>query len=261
MTDNYNPYQAPESSLEAYQEPEELILLEIPNALAFSDGVSWISEAWQIFMERPALWLVVGLIHLIIMTILAFIPFLGGLIMGIIAPIFLAGMAYISYGIENQEEVGVGDLFIGFKTNFLDFLLMWIWQILLAILIIVPMAVVLIIAVGGVGVLAGGDVSGLSGLMIALIVLIALLFVVPILLMIVFSPILIVFHELSAWSAMKLSLKACLKNMMPFLLYGFITLIMLVVSMLTFGLGAIVLTPLISISTYVAYKQILTNQY
>lgn len=264
MTDfnNYNPYQTPQSEMNTPEQYSgELVLLESPNSLSFGDGFSWLGGAWQIFMERPLLWLGAGLIHLIVMTLLALIPFVGGIIMGLIAPTFLAGMAYMAYGIESQEEIEIGDLFVGFKNNFLDFILLFIWQFLLALALVIPVGIVAVMAIGGLAVVMGGNFEDTSLLGILMIALVVLLCVMPLILTMVFSPILIVFHQQSAWTAMKLSLKACLANLMPFLSFGIVALILIIISAVTFGLAGLVITPLISISTYIAYRQILTAYY
>jgi uncharacterized membrane protein len=68
-----------------------------------------------------------------------------------------------------------------------------------------------------------------------------------------YAPVLIGLHNLKAVEAMKLSFVACLKNMLPFLLYGLIFTVILVVAIIPFGLGLIVAIPLMMTSLYTSY--------
>jgi len=60
----------------------------------------------------------------------------------------------------------------------------------------------------------------------------------------------------SPFYAMKLSFSACLKNMLPFLLYGFILLLLMFLAMLPFGLGLIILVPVMVAAMYTSYRDI-----
>jgi uncharacterized membrane protein len=55
---------------------------------------------------------------------------------------------------------------------------------------------------------------------------------------------------------MKLSFVACLKNMLPFLLYGLIFTVILVVAIIPFGLGLIVAIPVMMTSLYTSYVDV-----
>jgi len=71
-----------------------------------------------------------------------------------------------------------------------------------------------------------------------------------------FAPALVVFDNMQAWDAMKTSFSACLSNMLPFLLYGIIALMLTVLAMIPFGLGLLVLGPVLIASVYTGYRDI-----
>jgi uncharacterized membrane protein len=71
-----------------------------------------------------------------------------------------------------------------------------------------------------------------------------------------FAPPLIVFHEMKPWEAFKRSFNGCMKNIVPFLLYGVILLGLSLVAMIPLGLGMLILGPTVIASIYVSYKQI-----
>lgn len=62
-----------------------------------------------------------------------------------------------------------------------------------------------------------------------------------------------------AWAAMKLSLKACIKNILPFIVLGLLLLVASIVAIIPFGLGMLVFVPVAMITSYSAYKQMLTS--
>lgn len=255
MTETYNPYQAPQSDLNDEQDGG-FELLDEPNSLSAGSGVSWVGEAWQIFKARPLLW--IGLLFAYIgfafvMGVLSAIPILGffaNVAMGIIIPMLMAGVYYIAYGIENGEEVGFGDVTIAFSQGkFRDFFFLWLWQFLImlgAIAIIIGMTFAL-------GISLETKASSLTTILFYLLIL---AFIIPIVMMSIFSPIFVLFHDLEAWDAMKLSLKGCFKNMLPFLLNGIMFGLLSIVGIITLGLGFFVIAPMMMITIYVAYRQI-----
>jgi len=87
-------------------------------------------------------------------------------------------------------------------------------------------------------------------------ILIAMLFIVPILMAYWYAPILVGLNNLTATEAMKLSFLACLKNMLPFLLYGLIFMLLLVAAIIPFGLGLLIAVPVMMTSLYASYVDV-----
>jgi uncharacterized membrane protein len=71
-----------------------------------------------------------------------------------------------------------------------------------------------------------------------------------------FAPALVMLQDQSAPRAIGQSFKGCLKNMVPFLVYGIIVFFLGILTALTLGLGALVLGPVLLCSVYVAYRDI-----
>jgi hypothetical protein len=92
------------------------------------------------------------------------------------------------------------------------------------------------------------------GFWIALLVGLGLL--VPLMMAYWFAPPLVALSGLSAIAAMKLSFIACLRNMLPFLLYGLLVFLLALLAIVPFGLGLLVLGPTLMASMYVAYRDI-----
>jgi uncharacterized membrane protein len=91
---------------------------------------------------------------------------------------------------------------------------------------------------------------------VALAGLIMLALMLPLVMATWFAPALIVFNELGAWSAMKASFVGCLKNVLPFLLYGVIGLVAGAIASVPLLLGWLVLAPVLAASVYTSYRDI-----
>lgn len=98
-------------------------------------------------------------------------------------------------------------------------------------------------------------------LMLALVALISMALVIPALMAIWFAPALIVIHDVDPAAAIKMSFKGCLRNMIPFLVYGLVVpIISLLFIVLTLGLGLFVLLPMFYITYYTSYRAVWTNE-
>ena len=68
--------------------------------------------------------------------------------------------------------------------------------------------------------------------------------------------ILIVLHEMPPVAALKASFYGCLRNWLPFLVYGVVLFVFCLVAAIPAGLGFLVLVPVIAASVYTAYRDI-----
>jgi uncharacterized membrane protein len=91
-------------------------------------------------------------------------------------------------------------------------------------------------------------------------VLVAMALLVPVLMMIWFAPALIVLHDVAPVEALKMSFFGCLRNIMPFLIYGLVGLLMLVVGAIPLFLGWLVVYPVLMIAIYTAYRDIFLEE-
>ena len=73
--------------------------------------------------------------------------------------------------------------------------------------------------------------------------LVAVLLSIPLVMAYWFAPTLVAVNGMRAWPAMKLSFRACLWNILPFLVYGIIAILLDVSTILTLGLALFVLLP------------------
>ncbi len=248
-----NPYQAPTSAMQmAVSYDNELI---DPQRLSIGAGWSWISDAWQIFKAAIGTWLLSVLIMLVVGIIVAIIPVLQ-LLSGALNVFFMAGVAYMAHKIVNDEPISVGDLLIGLQKNTLQLFLVFVFGAV-AMIVIIGLLIILGL-VFGLG--FSSFLSQNTSLMIMLLmVLIALALLIPVYMAMWFAPVLVILHDRPATEAMKLSFFACLRNLLPFLWYGIVLGLFMLLALLPLGLGVFITLPLMMISCYTAYRQIMTR--
>ena len=108
------------------------------------------------------------------------------------------------------------------------------------------------------GVVADGPAAcGAAAQPVALLVGAALL--APLMAALWFAPALVYFHNEPPLTALKVSFFACLKNWLPFLVYGVLLLILLLIAAIPLGLGLLVAGPMTLISGYTSYRDLFTD--
>jgi uncharacterized membrane protein len=173
----------------------------------------------------------------------------------LLAPVFAAGMMWGCQALTRNQDLEINHLFEGFKKNTAQ--LITVGGLYMGGLLVVAVFVVLALDKQTIELLVQGkDLSPEQASAMMLPILIAMLFIMPILMAYWFAPILAGLHNLSAVDAMKLSFVACLTNMLPFLLYGFIFMALLIIAIIPFGLGLVLVVPLMMTSLYTSYVDI-----
>lgn len=257
---DYNPYQAPETIV--YESNDEIgELLDTPVSLPAGSGLDWLKHAWSIFMARPLLWIGFTICYVVILSVLSLIPIVN-FFAGFIGILVMAGVTYVAYQIDMDEPTGFGDFFMGFRHNVGQQLLLAVLYLIGVFITMMPMGLVMLFGLTS-GMVDGSNPDVFSqtmGLNFALLLLVMMLLIVPLIMCIWLAPILILFHDVSAFTAMKLSFKACLKNILPFLVLGVLLIFAIIIAIIPLGLGLFALIPVMMITNYTAYKDILTAQ-
>jgi uncharacterized membrane protein len=94
------------------------------------------------------------------------------------------------------------------------------------------------------------------GPMVLLALLFVLLLLVPLMMAYWFAPALVVLEDRLPLEAMKLSFSACWMNVLPFLVFGLAAFALLVVGMIPFGLGLLIVSPVLLASIYAGYRDV-----
>lgn len=244
-------------------EIKPLEIRQVPAANAWA----WIVSGFALFKANPAMWIIILLIYLAIIIPISLIPVIGSVVSTLLAPVFAAGMMWGCKALTHQQDLEINHLFEGFKKNTAQ--LIAIGGIYMMSLLVIAVLVVLALDKETIALLMKGqELSPEQASVMMLPILIAMLFIMPILMAYWYAPLLTGLHNLSAIDAMKLSFVACLKNMLPFLLYGFIAVLMLIplltiisltpASLHLFLIGAVtlVLAPIMITSLYTSYVDV-----
>lgn len=228
-------------------------------ALAPGRGWEWIAQAWGLFKKQPGVWIGLVVILVILFIVMALIPIVGSLATIVLGPVFMGGIALGTRAQDTGGELAIGHLFAGFQERFGPL-------VLVGVLYLVASVVIALV----VGLLTGASLFSMMGgsapesmppgailtLLLAFLIMLALM--VPVFMAIWFAPALVVFNGKDAVEAMKQSFAGCLKNIVPFLIYGLVLFVFSILASIPFGLGWLVLGPVLAASVYTGYKDIFT---
>jgi uncharacterized membrane protein len=240
------------------------VLLDAPRHMEAGAGARWLAQAWTLFKAQPGLWLGMSVVFLVWVLIINFIPVVNMLV-SVGFGVLMAGWIIGAYELDEHQNLKFEHLFAGFQHNMGQLLLLGVLYLAAILVIGLISAVVFLIfggISGGMGALMNGDSSAwgagmIMGLMLGCLVFMAL--IVPVAMAIWFAPALIALNGIDAVDAMKRSFAASMANMLPFLVYGLVLIVLTSLAMLTLGLGLIVLLPVLYISYYTSYREVLTE--
>lgn len=259
-----NPFQAPSAPVDdTHDANAELGLASSPRSVSFGRGVGWIGEGWSLFREAMGLWIGIFVVFMLIQMGIGLIPILGGLVNIFLSLTLSAGLMIGARSLDTGEGLRFDHLFAGFQRNFGQLLLVGLLYLVGTIVIIVLVVVIF----GGalfaafMGSQGGAGLSGLAPMSILLAVLVAMALLLPLVMSIWFAPALVALNDVPAIQAMKLSFFGCLKNFLPFLLYGIVLFILGILALIPIGLGLLLLVPTMICAQYISYKEIFLEEF
>lgn len=252
--DRDNPYIAPQT------EPDPGLEWHEPRSLGFGRGAVWLSEGFTYFKREPGAWIMTTVVGFVIMVALSVLP-LVNIVSSLLNYVFLGGLILGIKAQDNGDGFSVAYLFAGFKKHFVPLFLLALLSFVITVLSIV-LAIGLVLGsysiqltdITGIVTTMSSDIT-----MLLLVVLIVIALLLPLFMAMWFAPALIVLHEIALLHAMKLSFIACIKNMLPFLLYGILGLLLMIVAAIPLFLGYLLIIPLFLGSIFVSYRDIFVD--
>lgn len=224
-----------------------------PQSVSPSRGVQWLLSGWRLFRRQAGIWILLTLVLGLIMAGLFLIPVVGGLAFSLLMPVFAGGLMMGSRKVEAAEELELADLFSGFRRSAGNLVLIGVIALALSIAAMVPMT--LLVGATGLATLASGSPEAVGTGTLA-VTLLFLVLMIPINMAVWFAPALVVFDGYGPVGAMLASFRACLRNIPAFLLYGVVLFVLAMLASIPFGLGWLVLLPVLVSSIYAAYREI-----
>jgi len=203
----------------------------------------------MVWMGLSAGWMLITLA-------LVLVPVIGGVAANLLQPVFFASFAIAARKQLAGEAPEMGDLFLGFKRPLRPLVNLG------AILLVAEIGIFFLMSLLGLPGVGEADevvtvtdyVRALQGKEWILLVGLALTAVVKGALW--FAPALLAFHDLSTAHAIRWSLFAALSNVGAMLAYGIALTVLFVAGALPWGLGLLVVIPMMVASTYTGYADV-----
>lgn len=242
---------------------DELKLVLPGKAERAGAGWTWIAQGWTLFTKSPVMWVASIVLLFIVAVALGFIPLIGQVAFQLLSPVFAAGYVIACRSLERGAEFELEHLFAGFTTRFgnlvivgLLTLLGWV-AIFLVFAAFVGFTILTAMLTGNMESVVAAVIASTTTLLLGTLVSMAL--AVPLVAAYWFAPALVVMHDMQPIAAMKASFVACMRNFIPFLVYGLIMMIFAFIAVIPMGLGFLVWLPVAVTSAYVAYRGIFTE--
>jgi uncharacterized membrane protein len=254
---------------------DQLKLVLPPRSQPAGAGWTWVVEGWRLFRKAPLMWFLAIVLLFVAAIVLSLVPVLGTVVFNVLSPVFGAGFVAACRSLETGGEFELEHLLAGFKSPRFTHLA------IVGMIFVVGELLLLLVFGGFVGfslaaAIATGDTSDLvaaasaSSMTILLGMLVCLALFVPMVAAYWFAPALVFMHGLGPVEAMKQSFIGCMRNIVPFLVYGVVFLglgvlvlipaIVPILGWLASLIGLVALVVLTMTSTYAAYRAIFTEE-
>jgi len=227
-------------------------------------GWDWIAKGWGLFTRAPLMWIVALVILFVIAIVMAFITILGSIVFQMLQAVFAGGLMLACRTLERGGEFELEHVFAGFSKRFVPLLIVGLVFMVAALVIMLiffvfaGLSLLPAFMAGDSEAVSAAAAASIGAMLLGSLVVAALM--VPLMAAYWFAPALVMLHDMAPIEAMKASFFACFRNFVPFLLYGLVMFIAGIIAVIPFGLGMLVWVPVAVASTYVAYRQIFTEE-
>lgn len=236
-----------------------------PRSLAAGRGASWWSEGWQVFMAAPGTWILIVIVLFLVLAVMNFIPVVGIIAQTALSPVFGGGIALACHALAKGRPISVSNLFDGFSgARFMPLFIVGllylaatfvIWAVAIAVVLGVAGGAGLFTALTGDATQLGAALIGSFGISMLLAILAALVAMVLAGMAYWFAPLLVVLNGEEPIAALGKSFRACWRNVGAMTIYGLILVALAIVAAIPFGLGYIVLVPVMAGSWYASWRE------
>ena len=229
-----------------------------------SHGWMWIKNGYWLFRKNPLIWMVLTVIGVTGLLVIAIVPVVGDPLATLLFPVLLAGFMFGCHALAQGEELELAHLFAGFQKHAQQLVTLGGVNLVGQLLILGAMMLT-----GGatlVGIMMSGKppddpamlMQAVAGAGFAL--LLGLMLFGVLMMAMQFAPMLVIFGGMQPIPALKASLRAFLRNMVPLTVYALALLPFAVLATLPMMLGWLVLLPIIFTSMYAIYRDLFPAQ-
>jgi len=255
-----NPYAAPRTRVEDTPRflPDGPFIPE-GRGVPAGNGWRWIADAWAFMGDQRWTFVGVFLLLMVIQIGAQLVPIIGPFAVALFYPVILGGFVLGCDALRQGQRFEVGHLFAGFRRH--TGKLVALGALSLAFGIVAGIIMVLIVGTSALPLMVGGAeptpeevMSMVLPMLLALLVILAVS--IPVSMAYLFAIPLIVLNDSNVLPALKASFFACLKNVLPFLVWSLVMFGFGLLAPLTLFLAFFILAPLSMVSLYMAYRDI-----
>lgn len=233
--------------------------------VAAGRGWEWLVEGWKLFLKAPGIWILMLLIYFAISLVLSFIPFVGSLASTLVTPALMGGMVYGAAALARGDALLVSYLFQAFQEQRRLGPMLTLGALLLVGYIIIGL---ILASFAANTIINEGDSSAMTEEMViralqnvggGALVVVLLLGILLTMAMFYAVP-LVMLGGIAPWSAVQNSVAGCFTNILPFLVFGFVYLLLAFLAAIPFGLGFLVLGPVTFGAIYASYMDVFADR-
>jgi uncharacterized membrane protein len=219
-------------------------------------GWGWLADGWSLFMKSPVIWVLMSLIIVVAMVVLLFLPLLGPLAIGLLGTMLAGGLIYGASQLDSGGELEVMQLFQAFKDASRTGPML-----VLGVIALVAGLIMGIVSEGLIGnAFIGGMIAGTTAIEFSVTALFGLLLMLlmtaAMAAIFAYAIPLVMLQNVAPFDAIQFSAMGSLRNWQPFLVFGLICAVLSILAALTFGLGFLILGPIIAGAWYQSYKDL-----
>lgn len=216
-------------------------------------AIEWFKQGWQLFMSNPSHWALMAAIFGGIVLVLSVLPFIGPLVLNLLVPVLSAGMLKAVYNRYQEEDADLMDIFSSFQDQ----------EKLKELLIVGALMLLSGFAAAILSSLFVGDaikveqVVGMPSLNPSMASLLFMLIIsLAMAMLFVYAPALVVFKGMKGVDAVKASFQGAWANVLPFIIFVLIYVVLAFIASIPFMLGFLVLLPVMAGAVFAGYKDI-----
>ncbi len=218
-------------------------------------GAGWLRDAFTLFRDAPAVWISLCVGWIVLWFMMLLVPFIGPVVANLLQPVFFASFAIAAYRQSRREPIGIQDLFAGFRHHLKALVNLGF------VMLLVQLGSVFLMRVLGLPSWPADQPFDLVEYAEMLREAKWVLFAGFSLMAVAsgalwFAPQLVAFHGMPASHAIRWSVYAALSNVGAMSVYGGVLVVLLFVAWVPFGVGLIVMLPVMVISTYTGYRDV-----
>ncbi len=219
-----------------------------PRPVPVANAFAWYEQAMRLFKRAPAVWCVLGLITVVAELGLQLIPGVGMALAKVLVPVVECGMIIGAVAVDRGAALQVRVAFAAFGAPPSA-----VAAIVCAALLIFGAEALTAYGIANVNLLEpGGDDPSLTGSELTTIFAIGTLVSLPL----TFVPFAALLENASFTRAFASSARGFALNVLPLLVFGALSLVLVLIGLLSFGFGLIAIFPLVTAASYAAWKDI-----